>query len=245
MSPLAKLLFCIQSVVGRIFSFITIPIAGLAIRVKGYRVKNLNAIRNEIKSLQQEHKGPWIICANHLTLIDSVLLAYAMHPPYHYLFKYRSIPWNIPEKQNVNRIKVIAFLCYLLKCIPVIRRGNRKSVNNSLARCQYALENGESLMIFPEGTRSRTGFIEKEKVQYGVGRLVHTVPNCKVLCIYLRGEGQKTYSSFPKPRDKFSVYISSFKPESSFMGLKAYRDCSLQIIEKLIEMEKLHYDTCR
>ncbi|KPA12094.1 1-acyl-sn-glycerol-3-phosphate acyltransferase [Candidatus Magnetomorum sp. HK-1] len=245
MSLWTKLLFRIQCMMGRAFAFTTLPLMYLAIKIAGYRINNLDIIRKEIKKLQREHKGPWIICANHLTMIDSVLLAYAMYPLYHYLFRYRYVPWNIPERKNVNRIKVVAILCYLFKCIPVIRGGNRVGVNRSLAKCNHVLEKGESLMIFPEGTRSRTGFITTDNLQYSVGRLVHNFSDCRVLCIYMRGEGQKTYSTFPKFKDNFSIYISSYKAESRFKGLRAYRDCSLQIIEKLIGMEKNHFDTCR
>ena len=240
-----KFLFRIQCLMGRAFAFTTVPLIYLAIKIAGYRVNNLDIIRKEIKNLQKEHKGPWIICANHLTMIDSVLLAYAMYPLYNYLIHYRLIPWNIPERQNVNKIKVVAFLCYLFKCIPVIRGGNRKSVSRSLAKCHYVLQKGESLMIFPEGTRSRTGFINTDNLQYSVGRLVHNFPECRVLCIYMRGEGQTTYSNFPKFKDNFSIYISSYKAKSNLKGLKAYRDCSMQIIEKLMGMEKNHFDTRR
>jgi 1-acyl-sn-glycerol-3-phosphate acyltransferase len=240
-----KLLFHIQLVLGWMFAFISIPILYLSIKIAGYRIKNLHDIRQNIKKLQQNHKGPWIICANHLTMIDSVLLAYAMHPFYHYLFRYRLVPWNIPEKQNVDKIKLVAVFCYLFKCIPVIRGGNRNEVNRSLSKCRYVLENGGNLLIFPEGTRSRTGVIDSQNIQYGVGRLVHNIPDCHVLCVYMRGEGQTTYSNFPKFKDSFSMYVSPFQTTSRFKGLKAYRDCSIQIIEKLMRMEKIHFETCR
>ncbi|MBF0452142.1 MAG: 1-acyl-sn-glycerol-3-phosphate acyltransferase [Candidatus Magnetomorum sp.] len=245
MSSYEKILFHVQCLLGWMFAFVAIPLIYLFIKIAGYKIKNLHAIRHEIKTLQQNHKGPWIICANHLTMIDSVLLAYAMYPFYHYLFRYGHIPWNIPEKKNVNKIRVVAILCYLFKCIPVIRGGNRDDVNRSLARCHYVLENGGSLLIFPEGTRSRSGLIDMQNLQYGVGRLVHSIPGCRVLCIYMRGEEQKTYSNFPKFNDNFSLYLSSYKAESRFKGLKAYRDCSFQIIDQLIGMEKIHFDTCR
>jgi len=240
-----KLLFRTQCVLGWMFAFISIPMIYICVRIAGYRINNLSQIRNEIKQLKKYHKGPWIICANHLTLIDSVLLAYAMHPFYYYLFRYRWVPWNIPEKQNVNKIKLVAIFCYLFKCIPVIRGGNREDVNRSLAKCHYVLENGGSLLIFPEGTRSRSGTIDSHNLQYGVGRLVKCNPDCKVLCVYMRGEGQKTFSNFPKYNDNFSMYISSFRAESPLKGLKAYRDCSIQIIEQLMGMEKRHFETCR
>ena len=60
-------------------------------------------------------------------------------------------------------------------------------------------------MIFPEGTRSRTGRIDTENFSYGAGRLIEHIPECQVLCIYLRGDKQNTYSSIPKFNDRLSI----------------------------------------
>lgn len=245
MSTKQKLMFNIQYLMGRIFIFFTAPLVTLIIKLAGYQVKDLNKTRTKIEHLFKVHKGPWIICANHLTLIDSFILGYAMLPAYRYLAQYRLVPWNIPEKYNYfHKNILVAMLCYLLKCIPIIRKGNREAVKESLTKCVHVIGKGESLIIFPEGTRSRSGRINTEDFPYGVGKLVCNLPESMVMCVYLRGEKQDSYSNFPQLKETFSVSIKCMRPKTPFKGLRAQRDCSRQIIEKLAGMEKMYFDVC-
>lgn len=240
------MLFRLQYLLGRIFIIFTAPFVIILTKMVGYRIKDLKKVRSDIRAVFAEHEGPWIICPNHLTMIDSYILAYAMFPFYTYIFQYRYVPWNVPEKMNFNSNIFLALLCYLLKCIPVVRGGNRKMMKLSLSKCEYVLNKGESLMIFPEGTRSRTGRIDTENFSYGVGRFVAHIPDCRVMCIYMRGDKQKTYSGIPKFNDDFSLSIEICRPQSEHKGLKAQRDYSRQVIEKLAAMEKLYLnEPCR
>lgn len=235
----------IQHVIGRFAVFVTAPLLVLLIRVFGYRIKNLKKMRRTINDLFKTHKGPWIICANHLTMVDSLILAYAMFPFYRFMFQYRLVPWNIPEKHNFNQNILLTISCYLLKCIPVVRGGNRDKIHSFLMKCSYLLEKGENLMIFPEGTRSRTGHIVPENVSYGVGRLISQNPDCRVLCLYLRGDRQKTYSMIPKFNESFFLSADTIQIEIESKGLKAQRAYAQTVIAKLTHMEKMYFETCR
>lgn len=184
------------------------------------------------------HQGPWLICANHLTLIDSVILAYAMMPIHRYMFQYKLLPWNVPEQMNFSSNIFVALACFLTKCIPIIRGGDRDAVKSTMAKCAYLLNKGENLMIFPEGTRSRSGRVNTEDFPYGVGRLVCNIPDCRVMAIYLRGDGQKTYSNFPRYKETFTMTVEEYRPITKLKGLRAQRDCSRQVIEHLSKMEK-------
>ena len=190
----------------------------------------------------EHHQGPWIICPNHLTMIDSVILAYAMMPLHRYMFHYRLVPWNVPEKMNFQRSIVVAFLCYLLKCIPVQRGGDRSSVKSTLDKCSYLLRKKEHLMIFPEGTRARNGRIDPEEFSYGVDRLLVNNPKCRVMCIYMRGDGQDTYSNFPKRNEIFTMKVEECNPETQLKGLRLQRDYARQIINHLIKMENDYFE---
>lgn len=232
----------LQYLSGRLAIFITAPLTVLLMKLFGYRVDNLKTIRNEIAARFKEHPGPWLICANHLTLIDSVILAYALFPAGRYMLDYRLLPWNLPEKRNFQRNPVVAFLCYLLKCVPVVREGSRESVNACLAKCGYLLEKGESIMIFPEGTRSRTGRVSTENFSYGPGRLAGSSPDCRVMCLYLRGDRQKSWSSIPALNEQFFISVTTCDINRNLTGLKAHRDHSRQIIRTLAEMETAYFD---
>ena len=232
-----------QYITGRLFILFTAPLVLLGIKIAGYRIRNLNKYRQTVIGMLNEHQGPWIICANHLTMIDSFILAYAMLPLHRYIFHYRLVPWNVPEKMNFQRNIVVAFICYLLKCIPVQRGGDRSSVKSTLDKCSYLLRKKENLMIFPEGTRARDGRINSEEFSYGVGRLLVNTPDSRVMCIYMRGDDQDIYSNFPKRNEIFSMTVQECKPETRFKGLRAQRDCAKQIVDCLIKMENEYFDT--
>ncbi len=236
--------FLRQYIIGWLFIFISAPLVLLAIKIAGYTVRDLKKNRTAILKLFKRHNGPWIICANHLTMIDSVVLAYAMLPLHRYLFEYRLVPWNVPEKMNFQQNPIVAFICYLLKCIPVERGGDRGAVKSTLDKCSYLLKKKENLMIFPEGTRSRNGRINTKEFSYSVGRLFINNSNCRVMCIYIRGDGQESYSNFPKKNETFSMKVKECRPETRLKGLRAQRDCAKQIVTNLAQMEKDYFETC-
>jgi 1-acyl-sn-glycerol-3-phosphate acyltransferase len=239
-----KIFFYFQYSMGRLTILIAVTLVLFAIKVVGYRVNDLHTIRQKVKKMMRDHEGPWLICANHLTLIDSVILAYAMIPGYKYILNYRLLPWNVPERTNFNRNMLVGLACFLTKCIPITRGGDREVVRSTMAKCSYLLNMKENLMIFPEGTRSRLGKVNTEDHPYGVGRFICNVPDCRVMCIYLRGKEQKTYSNFPKFGEIFTMAVEECHPKTAFKGLKAQKDCSEQVIRHLSKMEKVYFDSC-
>jgi 1-acyl-sn-glycerol-3-phosphate acyltransferase len=244
MSLWSKIFFYFQYTMGRITIFITVPLVFFAFKIVGYRVNDLQAIRQKVKNMMRDHTGPWLICANHLTLIDSVILAYAMMPGYKYILNYRLLPWNVPEKMNFNRNFLVGLACFLTKCIPITRGGDRDDIKSTMAKCTYLLNKKENLMIFPEGTRSRLGRVNTEEHPYGVGRFICHLPDCRVMCIYLRGKGQKTFSNFPKFGETFTMVVEECHPKSQLKGLRAQKDCSEQVIRHLSKMETVYFESC-
>ena len=213
----------------------------LAIKIAGVRVRDLEAVRQTVRRLMDQHPGPWLICANHLTLVDSVILAYAMIPPHRYVIQYRLLPWNTPEYMNFYTSNSLRIACFLTKCIPIIRGGDRDAVNTTIEKCERLLNSGENLMIFPEGTRSRTGRVNTDDFPYGVGRLVRRIPECRVMCIYLRGNRQEKYSRFPRFKETFTMTVEECRPETRSKGLRAQRDCAAQVVRHLAEMENRYF----
>jgi len=235
----------LQSFLGRLSVFVIAPFTHLFVRVMGYRVRELRRTRRTIRRLFEEHAGPWILCPNHLTMIDSVILQCAMAPLQGYMIHYRRFPWNLPERANFQKNIFLTVICYLSKCMPISRGGDRDKLKITLDRCAYLMRRRESLLIFPEGGRSRTGRVDVENSSYGVGRMVANAPGCRVMCIYLRGDGQETYGGIPRFGEHFTMQVETFEPELKGRGLKAQRDCARQIVKRLARMEEEYFDRKR
>ncbi len=231
----------LQDLLGRITIIFIAPMYFLVIRILFYRVYDLQKIRRQCAEEFSRHKGPWIICANHLTMIDSFILSYAVFSLRQHCSDYRKLPWNLPERSNFQSNIILAVLCYLAKCIPVDRGGPREKTKKTLDKCIYLMRHNHNIMIFPEGGRSRTGRVNKDGFSYGIGRFVKEVENCRIMCIYLRGDKQESYSIIPTWGERFTARVEVFKPVAVEGGLRAQREYAAQIIKQLVQMEERYF----
>jgi hypothetical protein len=155
--------------------------------------------------------------------------------------RYSAVPWNLPERRNFGG--ALSVLVYLLKCLPIVRGGKRSDVARVLQSVEYLLSRGEPVMIFPEAGRSRTGHVSTEAPAHGVGRLLSSVEGVRVLCVYLRGDKQETWSNLPARGDVFSVELALLEPQSVHGGMRRSRDLAQQVVLKLAEMEERYFAT--
>lgn len=232
-----------QREVGRIVGPFWIPPLVFLLRfILGYRIENVAEIREQYRQLREESKAPLLICPNHLTLIDSIVLAWALVPWWRYMLHWDEMPWNTPERKNFARTGMTRILVFIAKCIPISRGGERVKVGLVLTRVTYLLMRGEVAVLFPEGTRSRTGRVSSESVAWGVGRIIAATPGCRVLCVYMRGDTQETWGSIPNMGDHFSITMDCFEPKSDFKGARRSRDLAAQIITRLAKMEEDYFN---
>ncbi len=227
----------------RIFSLVNFvwfgPLFWVLLRVVGgYRCRNLAAVRSQVRAARAEAQGrPILICANHLTMIDSMLLSVFLFSLSDFFRSFRLFPWNVPEYANFSRGFFLKLMCYLGKCVYIARQGSLESKRLSWSKVQYLLQTGEVVCVFPEGGRSRSGRVNPEEAVYGVGHLLLDCPDCVVLSCYLRGAAQSTYGFFPKRGDSFYLNTQLIKPETDQTGRRGARDLTLQIMESLKSME--------
>ena len=203
---------------------------------------NTRELRRTYRSFRRAGDVPLLVCGNHLTMIDSALIAYALGSPFWYMLHFASLPWNVPDRNVFAAKPWQRALTYAYKCLPIERGGSRVEVADTIARFTHLLRRGEVGLIFPEGGRSRTGRIEVENAAYGVGRIVKSVPGCRVLCVYLRGDAQREYSGVPVRGDTLRARIAWLEPKSDLRGLRGSRDISRQILARLAELEREHFD---
>nr|WP_319474307.1 lysophospholipid acyltransferase family protein [uncultured Sphaerochaeta sp.] len=69
---------------------------------------------------------------------------------------------SIMAKAEVKRIPVINLWCYALDCVFINRISPRDAIN-AILRGVELLKSGKSMLIFPEGTRSKSGSIGELK----------------------------------------------------------------------------------
>lgn len=94
-------------------------------------------------------KKTYVIVANHTTNIDIVAGVNACVLPARFLAK--------------SEIGYVPFFGYMTKMLAImVNRGNKESREKSFRLMVEALRRGESLFIYPEGTRNRTENILKE-----------------------------------------------------------------------------------
>jgi len=235
-------LLSLQYLLGRLAVVITVPLIFLAIRMRGYRIRDLERVRSEVARLHREHEGPWLICPNHLTMIDSVLISYGMASLFGHVRRFTRVPWNLPERDNFQRNLFLAVLCYLAKCLPVNRGGSREELQRLFDKCRCVLGLRQNLLIFPEGGRSRTGRVDRENFSYGVGRFLDEGPECKVMLVYLRGDDQESFGTMPRLGECFTMKVEVFDPGSmGGEGLRLQREYAHQIVERLAKMEEEYF----
>jgi 1-acyl-sn-glycerol-3-phosphate acyltransferase len=94
-------------------------------------------------------KGPVILAANHLSILDPIAIGAGIKRPVSFL-----------ARADVFRLPVLSWLLPRLHAIPVERgTGDLSAIKGAIR----ALERGMAFGIFPEGTRSRSGRLQPFK----------------------------------------------------------------------------------
>ena len=114
------------------------------------------------KNEPKREDGPYILCANHQTVLDIVFLCAALR---------RQQP-HVMAKAELFRVPVLGWLVRKLGAFPVSRgRGDVGAVKHSI----QLLKNGRSLGIFPQGTRCPDQNPRDCKIKNGIGMIAaHT-----------------------------------------------------------------------
>ncbi|MDH4199045.1 MAG: 1-acyl-sn-glycerol-3-phosphate acyltransferase [Spirochaetia bacterium] len=209
--------------------------------VMGYRIENIREVRRTFKELTKT-KQPILICPNHLTMIDSIILIWACGSLCWYIFHFEKYSWNVPAVENFKNTKLRSLVTFLGKSIPVDRNGSKEHLDLVVQKTIYLMKKGEVFTYFAEGGRSRTAKIDIDNIRYGVGKLAVEFPDIKVICVYMRGDSQKGYSEIPAKGEKFEITFQELFPKTQYTGLRAHRDISTQIIQTMKNMENEYFE---
>ncbi|HLF83702.1 MAG TPA: lysophospholipid acyltransferase family protein [Blastocatellia bacterium] len=129
---------------------------------------------------------PFILIANHSSHLDTVSLL-SLFP----LSRLRRIR-PVAAADYFERNRFVSFFTKTLFNILPIARKNITTENNPLRRMREAIEGGDSLIIFPEGTRGSGEQIGE--FRSGVAHLIEKMPEVPVIPAYLVNMGR----SLPK-----------------------------------------------
>lgn len=127
-------------------------------------------------------RGPAILAANHNSHLDAmVLMALLPHRAIH-----RTRPAAAREYFTKNRL-LSWFSRRIVGIIP-IRRERSPDGEDPLSGCYGALERGEIVIFFPEGTRGEPE--QLAEFRGGIAKLAQRYPEVPVVPIFLRGLGK-------------------------------------------------------
>jgi len=105
----------------------------------------LAGIRYRVSGRERIPDGAVVFCSNHESNVDPPVLFQALHPQLHILYK--------AELRKVPIMRTV----FDVGGYVAVERGDRERSMASIGRAAASLRAGNSFLIFPEGTRSRTG----------------------------------------------------------------------------------------
>jgi 1-acyl-sn-glycerol-3-phosphate acyltransferase len=97
-----------------------------------------------------DNKQAYVIVSNHQSILDIIIFCVLRHP----------LRWV--SKMEVFKVPLLGWSMKMVKYIG-LERGNKHSVIRMMESCITSLNEGVSIVLFPEGTRSRTGDIGRFK----------------------------------------------------------------------------------
>ena len=118
--------------------------AGRAFRLVGVTALRLNPLwRFKTRGRISDPRRPYVVIANHESYADIFLIS--------------CFPWEMKwlSKDTMFKIPLMGWMMQMAGDIR-LKRGNRDSAIDAIKQCRDRLKKRTSVMIFPEGTRSRT-----------------------------------------------------------------------------------------
>ncbi len=161
-------------------------------------------------------QGPAIVAANHTSFLDPPLVGRAFFPR----------PLRYVARVSVFRTPVIGWLARRLGALPLEHEGFAIAMREIVS----LLRRGEAILIFPEGTRSPDGRLQRAKA--GVGFLARRA-GCPVIPVSIRGAER----ALPRGRGLIRpVHITVTIGSPMRFGDEGYDEIAGRVMECLARM---------
>jgi 1-acyl-sn-glycerol-3-phosphate acyltransferase len=175
--------------------------------------------------------GPAVLCANHLSFFDSVVMMMTLDRPVYFIGKAEYLgSWKTRR------------LFPAMGMIP-IDRDNGAKATMALDAAAEVLRGGALLCIFPEGTRSRDGHLHRGYI--GAARIAIAV-GCPILPVGIVGtrEIQPPGARLPRPGRACSVSVGA-PLVAGEIGVNSRRSAARaltnQVMERIAELSGQRY----
>lgn len=141
---------------------------------------------------------PYIIAAKHHSALEIIVLNFIANLPKYVL------------KKSLIFVPFMGLYCYKLKMIFVDRSAGMKSLKTMLKQVSHTINNGESVLIFPEGTRTKPG----KTTKYNPGIIaIYQTANVEVIPVALNTGLFWPRNSIVKKSGIFTIeFLKPIKP---------------------------------
>jgi len=162
-------------------------------------------------------EGPVILASNHASFLDPPLVGAGIKRPINYL-----------ARESLFRFPVVGWVLRKWNSVPVDREGGgAKGLKAILDR----LLEGGAIILFPEGTRTRTGELQPARSGIGLTVIKSSAPVVPVR-VFGTYQAFNRHMKFPRPH---RVEVKYGKP-LTFAALRAEaRDCSKQRLKEIYQ----------
>ena len=185
------------------FLFFAVVVRGVILVVMGLTMRNRRRMPED---------GPAVLAGNHNSNLDALAIMSLM--PLRLLPKLR--PVAAMDYFYTSSFRGW-FANNIIAIIPV-KRGSGKEGGNPLKLAEEALDRGEILVIFPEGTRGEPEALQAFKK--GIGHLARARPKVPVVPVFMHGLG-KTLPRGSKLFVPFNCIVSIGEP---LYGKESYEE---------------------
>ncbi|MEE9132687.1 MAG: lysophospholipid acyltransferase family protein [Gemmatimonadota bacterium] len=180
-----------------------------------------------------------LLLCNHQSMIDSFPVGMSAFYPKSW-FKPYLVPWHPAARENFFKNRFIAWYSLHTRCIPV-RRGRRDM--HAIHKMIDVLPRG-AIILFPEGTRSRSGEVEDGKPGAG---LVALATRPRIIPVAIDGMQELLPIGSTKPKIGKLIYVSYGPPVdySEFLDKPRTRETAQALVDKVMVAIRAQYAEIR
>lgn len=172
------------------------------------------------------YRGSLIIASNHISYLDPPILGAAATREVHFVAKEGLFKWN----------RFFSWLIEIYNAIPIRREGG----NHSAIKTFFSLlKGGKAIVIFPEGTRSKTG--ELLPVKQGVGFLALN-SGATVLPAFIFDSNAKISELIIRKKRIRVIFGDLMKPDDKFyetFDKESYKFFSEEVIKRIQALREM------